>query len=96
MLAEKTNLLEAEMITTWADRMREEGVRQGREEGVRQGREEGLHQLRQLLLRQLTRRFGPLPERVRRTLEGIDSPDVLAHLGERAIEAESLAELGLD
>ncbi|HEX4963756.1 MAG TPA: DUF4351 domain-containing protein [Thermoanaerobaculia bacterium] len=49
----------------------------------------------QLLLHQLGKRFGPLPEAVRRRVEAITSLDVLTELAERVLSARSLEEMGL-
>lgn len=68
------------MELTWADQMREEG----RAEGARK-----------VLLQFLGQRFAPLPERVRRQVEKIDSLDRLTQLAGRVLTARSLDELGL-
>lgn len=49
----------------------------------------------QLLLHQLAKRFGPLPEKVRKQVEAITSFDKLNKLAERVLSARSLEELGL-
>lgn len=77
-----------EMELTWADQMREEG----RLQGVQRGRLEGA---RQVLLQQLGQRFSPLPERVRRQVEKIDSLDRVSQLAGRVLTARSLEDLGL-
>lgn len=51
--------------------------------------------LREVVERTLTRRFGPLPRIALSRLAEIRSAEGLARLGERAIRARSLAELGL-
>jgi hypothetical protein len=56
------------------------------------GRTQGAHQL---LLRLLGKRFGPLPENVRRQVETITSLDLLTELAERVLSAHSLEEMGL-
>lgn len=76
------------MELTWADQMREEG----RVQGVQRGRLEGA---RQVLLQLLAQRFAPLPERVRRQVEKIDSLDRLTQLSEQILTAQSLQEMGL-
>jgi flagellar biosynthesis/type III secretory pathway protein FliH len=74
----------------------EKGLREGREEGHREGVEVGARQgARQVLLHQPGKRFGPLPETVRRRVEGIDSLDLLTRLAERLLSAHSLEEMGL-
>ena len=56
------------------------------------GRTQGAHQL---LLHQLAKRFGPLPEKVRQQVETISSLDRLTELAERVLSAHSLEEMGL-
>lgn len=51
--------------------------------------------LREAVERALTRRFGPLPAQAVSLLATIRSAEALARLGERAVQARSLAELGL-
>ena len=50
-------MLETERVT-WADRIRDEGRREGHDEGRREGRDEGLAGERKLLLRMARIRFG--------------------------------------
>ena len=71
---------------------REEGIQEGLKEGRKEGMEQGAHQV---LLRLLGRRFGPLPETVRRQVETISSLDRLTELAERVLSAHSLEEMGL-
>lgn len=72
---------------------REEGRLQGRDEGRRQGREEGRRQGEaELLMRLLTRRFGPLDRSQRRRLETADAEQLL-EWGERFVTARSLGEV---
>ena len=56
------------------------------------GRTQGAHQL---LLHLLGKRFGPLPEDVRRRVETITSLNRLTKLAERVLSANSLEEMGL-
>jgi hypothetical protein len=80
------------MTMTWADRMR----REGRQEGIRTGREEGRREaLRDVLLLQLGRRFGPLPEGIRQRVEAIASMERLTRLSEQILIARSLEEMEL-
>ena len=76
------------MKLTWSETLREEGRREGVEEGAQKG-------VRQVLLLQLGKRFGPLPETVCRRVEAIDSLDLLTRLAERLLSANSLEEMGL-
>jgi len=68
------------MKLTWADQLRKEGQEQGA-----QG----------TLLHLLGVRFGPLPEDVKRRVEGISSVDRLNAIVEQALTAHSLEEMGL-
>ena len=92
------------MAMTWSETQQamgwerglEKGRREGREEGRREGVEAGVQQgVRQVLLHQLGKRFGPLPETVRRRVEAIDSLDLLTRLTERLLSANSLDEMDL-
>jgi predicted transposase YdaD len=76
------------MAMTWSETQKA----MGREEGLTQGTQRGA---RQLLLHQLGKRFGPLPENVRRQVETISSLDRLTELAERVLSAHSLEEMGL-
>jgi predicted transposase YdaD len=84
------------MAMTWSETQqavgREKGLEEGRREGVEAGAQQGA---RQVLLHQLGKRFGPLPETVRRRVEAIDSLDLLTRLAERLLSAHSLEEMGL-
>ena len=83
-------------LTTNADRLAHkhyvEGLEKGREQGQREGREHGQ---RELLLHQLTRRFGPLPEATRQRVQALTSSEELSRLAERVLDARSLDDLGL-
>ena len=59
---------------------------------IKRKRAEGMHQI---LLRLLDRRFGPLPEEVRRKVEEIQSTKRLNTLADKILTAGSLRELGL-
>lgn len=84
LLAEPENREVAKMELTWSGRIAHEAKETGREEGKRE-----------LLLAQLERRFGPLPEATVRRVEAIRSPDRLAALAMEILEARSLEDLGL-
>ena len=74
----------------------QEGQKEGRQAGLKEGQKEGLEKgMRQLLLRQLERRFGPLPESVRAKVEAIASTRRLTRLSDQLLAASSLDELGL-
>ena len=61
-------------------------------EWTKKHRQEGI---REVLLRQLERRFGPLPEEKRRGIEAITSRARLNRLADRILTARSLDEMGL-
>jgi predicted transposase YdaD len=72
------------MTMTWSEKLEAKGQEKGRTQGAHQ-----------LLLRLLGKRFGPLPENVRRRVETITSLDLLTELAERVLSAHSLEEMGL-
>lgn len=76
---------EAEKMSTFAERFRQEGVEQGLQQGMRQGEA-------QLLLRLMTRKFGAVPEPVRRRIEAA-SPEQLLGWSERGLTAASAEEV---
>lgn len=86
----------AERVVDWTQQWKQEGLEEGRREGLQEGRQEGLESIRRVLLEDLENRFGPLPEEVRRRVEGIGSFTDLTRLSLRAGAAASLADLGLD
>ena len=77
---------------TWSETQQAKGREEGRAEGIVQGAQGGA---RQLLLHLLGKRFGPLPDNVRRRVETITSLDRLTELAERVLSAHSLEEMGL-
>ena len=96
------------MQLTWADKMLEkarkkglrEGRREGRQEGLQEGRQEGLQEgllegKRDDLLRILSTRFGPVPERTASQVRALDSIEALDRYLDRAVTAISLEEMGL-
>lgn len=79
----------------------ERGMQQGMQQGLEKGREQGLEQGRQkarlegegtILRRQLTRRFGPLPQNVLDRLDRADAHELEAW-ADRVIDATSLDEV---
>jgi Putative transposase, YhgA-like len=76
---EEVPMLE-ETLIEWQEQVREEGHLAG---------------MRRMLLRLLEQRFGRLPERVRHYVEALSSAEDLERLEDRALEAETLFELGL-
>jgi len=97
----------AERVLDWTEQWKQEGLEEGRKEGRQEGRQEGLQEgrqegrqqglesVRQVLLEDLGRRFGPLPEAVRRRVGGIESFEDLTRLSLRIGAASSLADLDL-
>jgi hypothetical protein len=88
-------------MTRFAERFmekgREEGLEQGLERGLEQGLEQGVKKgIRQgeaqMLLRQLTLRFGDLPQSAREHVESAD-PDTLLRWSERILTASTLDEV---
>lgn len=72
--------------------MLEENLLEWSEKKRKEGRTEGK---RDLLLRQLERRFGPVPEAVRQEVEAIRSTRRLDRLADKILTARSLREMGL-
>jgi hypothetical protein len=79
----------AESGLSWSDQWEQEGI----EKGLQKGLHQALEQVRTTLLRELERRFGPLPERVQRRVDEIDSLEGLTELSVRAGSVSSLDEL---
>ena len=84
---------EATMMSQFAQDIRktarQEALREGRMEGLREGEARGEAKL---LLRQLSRRFQPLPEGISERIHGAD-PDTIERWADRLLEAESLDEI---
>lgn len=78
---------------------REEGLEKGLKKGLQEGREEGLEKglqvTRDLLLSLMANRFGPVPTKIRRKVQGIKEAEELKKLGNRLLVASSLDDLGL-
>jgi len=73
----------AESSYSWSDRWEQEGA------------EKALKKARGVLLRNLERRFGPLPEDFRQRVEAVASIEELTELTLRAGAASSLADLAV-
>jgi len=69
-----------ENLRRWNDKTRREGQIQAR---------------REMLLEQMTLRFGRLPAKVPRQIEGISSLQELRKLGRKVLRAKTLEEMGL-
>ena len=72
-------------MTRFAERFLDKGRDEGRQEGIGQGEA-------RVLLRQLTLKFGPLPEPVRARIESADA-DTLLRWSERVLSADHLDEV---
>jgi flagellar biosynthesis/type III secretory pathway protein FliH len=79
----------AERAMDWTQQWKQEGL----EEGLQEGRQEALAEVRAVLVRELERRFGPLPEQVRRRVEAITSLEDLTAFSIRAGSVSSFDEL---
>ncbi|MEM9216551.1 MAG: DUF4351 domain-containing protein [Cyanobacteria bacterium P01_F01_bin.150] len=66
--------------------------RDAKEEGREEGREEGLAQERALVMRQLQRKVGELPEAIALQVEAL-AIEALEDLGEALLDFEALADL---
>ena len=73
---------EAEIMTTFAERFRQEGMQQGMQQGMQKGEV-------QLFLRLLRGKFGEVPEPARRRIESADA-DLLLEWSDRLLTASSL------
>lgn len=79
----------AERVTDWTQQWKQEGLEEGRQEAL----EEALGEVRTALVQELERRFGPLPEKLRRRVEAIASLADLISFSFRVGSASSLDEL---
>jgi flagellar biosynthesis/type III secretory pathway protein FliH len=65
-------------------------IEQGRQQGIKQGIEQGIEQGEaNVLLRLITKKFGPPSESVRQRIAAADA-DTLLHWSERILTADSL------
>lgn len=96
-MALSKNLHQPEGIKmTTGQRIRAESRERGRAEGLAEGRAEGLAEGRaKVLLRQLTRRFGPLPTATVQRVEQASVRDLDVWL-DRILDAGSLADVLAD
>jgi predicted transposase/invertase (TIGR01784 family) len=83
----------AERVVEWTQEWKQEGLEAGRREGLEEGLEKGLEKARGVLFRELERRFGPLPEELRRRVDAVASIEDLAELMLRAGAATSIESL---
>lgn len=72
-------------------------IARGLEQGIEQGTEQGLERgVRTTILRQGTKRFGPLPAPLAAVLDNIHSVERLETISDRLLEVESWDELMAD
>jgi hypothetical protein len=90
---EEVKSMLAERVTEWTQQWKQEGLEEGLQKGLQKGQEDALGEARGVLLQDLERRFGPLPQEVRRRIEMIASIRELTELSIRAGAASSLAAL---
>ena len=79
------------MEMTWEERMEVKYTQKGMEKGIGQG----IEALREVVLQLLGRRFGAVPDPVRRRVEAIDEMKPLADLASRVLDLESIDDVGL-
>ncbi len=84
---ERTKVME--LTTSWKEEGREQGRQQGRQEGRAEGWQEGQVQV---LLRQLRRRFGPVPPPIKAKVQAL-STGKLEDLAEALLDFSSRADL---
>lgn len=99
------------MELTWLGKAEARGMEKGIEQGIRRGKKEGIKEglargaetatreavgrMRRVILRQIEQRFGPVPTKIRRRIEAIDSLEPLADLAEKVLVVDSIGELSL-
>ncbi len=90
------------MELTWLGQAEARGVEQGIEKGKKEGMaqaeaatRQAVGRMQQVVLRLMAQRFGAVPAKVRRKVEGIDSLEPLADLAERVLVVDSVGALGL-
>jgi predicted transposase/invertase (TIGR01784 family) len=91
---EEVKSMLAERVIEWTREWKQEGF----EKGLEEGRKEATRILdkgRATLIRELEKRFGPLPEETRRKVESLDSIEGIVELSSAISAAPSLAALGL-
>lgn len=84
-----------EMQLTWAEEMIEKGRKEGLKKGRQEGRQVGMIEgKREALLRQLTTKFGPLPEETVSRVQALESLEKLDDCLDQVLTATSLAKYG--
>ncbi len=84
--AEREDVMQ--IVTSWM----EQGIEQGIERGIEQGIEQGIEREKSLILRQLTRRVGEIPDAMKAKVENL-SITQLEDLGEALLDFSQLADL---
>jgi hypothetical protein len=85
---------EANKMTSFAERFREEGVQQGMQQGRQEGREQGIQQGEvAVLLRQMERKFGHHLTDVDRQLVASADTETLLRWSDRILSANSIEEI---
>ena len=79
----------AERVVEWTKTWKEQGIEEGRKVGRKEGRKEGEMIV---LERQLTRRFGPLPESFRVRLYSATS-EQLEHWADQILDAATIEDV---
>jgi len=79
------------MQMTWEERMEVKYAQKYTQKGI----EKGIEALREVVLQLLGRRFGAVPDTVRRKVEAIDEMKPLADLASRVLDIESVDDVGL-
>lgn len=80
-------------MSNFADRFRQEGLEQGVRQGMQQGIQQGMQRGEaRVLLRQLQRKFGDLPEAIRHRVEQADEHTLL-EWSDRVLTADRLNEV---
>jgi hypothetical protein len=87
---EEVKAMLAESGFSWSDQWEQEGIEKGLQQGRQEGQEDALVKARGVLLRDLERRFGALPEEVLRRVEAVASIEELTELVLRAGAVSSL------
>ena len=85
----EVNTMLAERVKQWTEEWKAEGLQAGRQQGLQEGRQQGEASL---LLRLLTRKFGPIDEPTRARVLAADAEQLLVW-GERVLSAETLGDV---
>jgi len=92
--AEIPQMAELEEVQAMLAERVKEWTREWEQQGFKKGREQGLEQVRAALVRQLEKRFGPLPQDARQRIDSLDHEGIV-ELSVALSTAPSLAALGL-